>query len=71
MSEVTHGVAVSDGSMVFGLVPDGNSSVKVTNSDGTTESVPVLNNVYEITSGDPSTVTLKDASGTEVTRHLP
>lgn len=70
-SEVSHGLAVSDGSIVFGLVPDGNTSVKVTNSDGTTESVPVVNNVYEITSGDPSTVTLKEASGVEVTRHLP
>jgi hypothetical protein len=58
-------------SVVLGLVPNGNASVKVTNADGTTENVPVTNNVYEVTGGTPSTVSLKEASGKRVTRHLP
>lgn len=49
--------------VVLGLAPNGNTSVKVTNADGTTENVPVTNNVYEIASGKPSTVRLKAASG--------
>jgi hypothetical protein len=54
--------------IVLGLAPDGNRSVKVTDSNGTVETVPVTNNVYEITTGTPGTVTLEDASGTSVTR---
>jgi hypothetical protein len=57
--------------VVLGLTPSGNTSVTVTNTDGTTETVPVTNNVYEITSGNPSTATLKEASGKITTRHLP
>jgi hypothetical protein len=56
--------------IVVGLAPNGNSAVEVTNTNGTTESVPVTNNVYEITSGNPTTVSLKDASGTPTTRHV-
>ena len=70
-----HGLAVTSedaagAPVVLGLAPDGNISVNVTNADGTTESVPVTNNVYEITSGDPVSVTLKQASGASETRHL-
>ena len=53
--------------LVLGLAPNGNASVKVTYADGTTASVPVSNNVYEITSGKPSTVTLTTASGAPIT----
>jgi len=70
-----HGLAVTTESasgtpIVLGLVPNGNTSVKVTNTDGTTEHVPVTNNVYEIDSGNPSTVNLNEASGKATTRHL-
>jgi hypothetical protein len=57
--------------LILGLVPNGNASVTVTNANGTTDSVPVSDNVYEITSGVPASVTLKTASGTAETRHLP
>jgi hypothetical protein len=57
--------------IVLGLAPRGNTSVKVTNSNGTTENVPVTSGVYEITGGSPSTASLKEASGKETTRHLP
>jgi hypothetical protein len=57
--------------LILGLVPNGNASVTVTNANGTTESVPVTNNVYEVTSGMPISVTLKTASGAVETRHLP
>lgn len=57
--------------IVIGLAPAGNTSVEVTNTDGTTDTVPVADHVYEITSGNPSTVRLKEASGEETTRHVP
>ncbi len=63
--------SASGAPVVVGLAPKGNASVTVTNADGTTESVPVTNNVYEITSGNPSTVNLKETSGKVTTRHLP
>jgi len=56
--------------VVIGLAPDGNASVEVTNANGTSESVPVVNNVYEVISGTPSTATLKEASGRTFTRRL-
>lgn len=57
--------------VVIGLTPGGNRSVKVTNAGGTTESVSVINDVYEIEGGSPSAVTLKAAAGNETTRQLP
>lgn len=56
--------------LVLGLAPNGNASVKVTYADRTTARVPVRNNVYEITSGKPSTVTLTTASGAPITRSV-
>lgn len=61
----------SGANVVLGLVPDGNQSVEVTDSDGSTKAVPVTDNVYEITGGDPVSATLRDASGTTIARHLP
>lgn len=70
-----HGLALTSSNaagtpVVLGLVPNGNATVKVTNTDGTTENVPVTNNVYEITSSNPSTVRFNEASGISITRHL-
>jgi hypothetical protein len=62
--------SASGSPVVLGLVPDGNTSVGVTNANGTKDTVPVANNVYEITSGDPVSATLKNAAGTTITRHL-
>jgi len=56
--------------VVFGLAPSNNSSVTVTDVDGTTHTVPVTNNVYEVTAGNPATVSLKEASGTSVTEQV-
>jgi hypothetical protein len=56
--------------IVIGLAPNGNTSVEATNTDGTTETIPVANNVYEITTGRPDAVTLNDASGTPTTRYV-
>jgi hypothetical protein len=58
------------GQSVVGLAPDGNATVKVTNTDGTTENVPVKNNVYEIIDGKQNTVSLKEASGAMTQRPL-
>lgn len=76
IAAAAHGLAVyTEGAghdpIVIGLVPNGNTSVQVTNADGSKESVPVANNVYEIVGHDPSTVNLMEASGTRTTRHLP
>lgn len=57
--------------VVLGLVPFGNTSVEVTDADGSSSTVSVTKGVYEITSGSPSTVTLKNASGETTTRQLP
>ncbi len=65
------GESPSGSPVVLGLVPNGNTSVDVTNTDGSKETVPVTNNVYEITTGDPVSATLKNASGALTTRHLP
>ena len=53
--------------LIIGLVPNGNASVGVTDVDGSTRTVAVTNNMFEINTGDPNTVTLKDASGASAT----
>jgi hypothetical protein len=53
-----------------GLAPDGNPSVTITDTDGTTRTAPVTDNVYTVTGGHPNTITLKDASGTTTTLPL-
>lgn len=63
-----HGLAIvtenSNGTpVVFGLAPNGNTSVDVTETDGSTRTVPVVHNVYEIVGGSPKTVKLKALSG--------
>lgn len=54
--------------VIVGLVPNGSSVVKVTNADGTSKSVSVVDNVYEVTGGAPRTITFRDGSGSETTR---
>lgn len=63
-----HGLAIATESstgtpVVFGLAPNGNTSVEVTETGGSTRSVPVANNVYEIVGGSPKAVKLKGLSG--------
>jgi hypothetical protein len=63
-----HGIAIvtedANGTpVIFGLAPNGNTSVEVTETDGSTKSVSVTNNVYEIVGGSPKTVRLKGLSG--------
>lgn len=62
-SSVTEGGAP----IVVGLAPDGDSVVTVTEANGSTVQAPVTDNVYEISSGDPVSVTLTTASGASVT----
>lgn len=56
--------------VIFGLAPAGNTSVNVSESDGSTKNVPVTNGVYEVTGGTPSAVSLTAASGKTITSHL-
>lgn len=69
---VRTGDAGSDGKLdyVFGLVPDGNSTVTVTSADGSRQAVPVVGNVYEATGTDLVAVTDKTAAGAVVTHGL-
>jgi alanine racemase len=61
----THAIAL------VGLAPDGNTTVSVTYADGTTRQVSVADNVYLIMGGDPTSITLHDASGTLTTLEVP
>jgi hypothetical protein len=63
--------SASGSAVVLGLVPNGNASVEVTDADGSRSTVPVANNVYEITGGTPVSVKMRNASGATVSRHLP
>lgn len=55
---------------VIGLVPDGNSSVALHHPDGSTSTVPVVNNVYSVSAADLDGVTVHTASGTASTYHV-
>jgi len=55
---------------LVGLAPDGNTTVTITDTDGTARQIPVTDNVYVATGGHPSTITLNDASGTTTTLPL-
>jgi hypothetical protein len=64
------GGAIAD----FGLVPDGDTSVHVSYANGTSSTVPVTNNVAEVTGSRsgaiPSSVSYKSAAGIEITEHI-
>jgi hypothetical protein len=59
------------GQTYVGLAPDGNTTVTVTDSDGSTRQIPVTGNVYKVAGGDPSSITLRDASGALTTVPIP
>ena len=53
--------------LAFGLAASNNAGVTVTDANGSTKALPLTNNVYEVTSGTPASVSLKTASGSAVT----
>lgn len=55
---------------VFGLVPDGGTSVTVASADGSDQTVPVISNMYEASGSDLTTVTVQTASGAKVAKPL-
>jgi len=61
----------SGGSVVTGLVPDGNAAVRVTEADGAVRSVPVHENLFEIVGGHPASVSLTEAGGNAVSEEIP
>ena len=61
----------TDQLVLVGLAPDGNPTVAVTDADGTTNQIPVTNNVYVVTGGNPSSMRLNDASGAPTTVPIP
>jgi hypothetical protein len=58
---------------VIGLAPDGNTTMTITYTDGSTQHIPVTGNVYRAAglSGDPTSITLRDASGALTTVPIP
>lgn len=64
-------VALGNAGNVVGLVPNGNSQVVVHYEDGSTEDVPVENNVYITGHPGPATAELTDATGQPRTVELP
>jgi hypothetical protein len=48
---------------LVGLAPDGNTTVTVTDANGTTRQIPVTDNIYVVTGGNPASITLLTASG--------
>jgi hypothetical protein len=69
MSPITGG---RNGVTVIGLVPDGNRSVRLTLTDGSSETVRVRENVYVATAARGfRTVTVKDSAGAVRTYRIP
>lgn len=65
------GVGASDEAVVYGLVPNGNSQIVVHDANGSTEDVPVENNVYIIRHPGAVSAEVIDASGQTTTVELP
>lgn len=65
------GIGARDKAVVYGLVPNGNSQVVVHDADGTTEDVPVENNVYIIRHPGAISADVIDAGGQPITVELP
>ncbi|HEX4033222.1 MAG TPA: hypothetical protein VHX66_02150 [Solirubrobacteraceae bacterium] len=59
------------GHVYVGLVPDGNPTVTVTDTDGSTRQIPVTENIYKVVGGSPSSITFHDASGASTTLPIP
>ncbi len=70
--QITLTTETDDGSpLAFGIAPNSNSSVNVTEADGANRSVPVKNNVYEITTGTPASVQVTAETGEVTTDAIP
>lgn len=65
------GVGSTGSAVVYGLVPNGNSQVVVHDADGTTEDVPVENNVYIVRHPGAVSAEVIDAGGQPTTVELP
>lgn len=65
------GIGAGDKTVVYGLVPNGNSQVVVHDADGATEDVPVENNVYIVRHPGAVSAEVIDASGQPTTVELP
>jgi hypothetical protein len=62
--EVVHGGQSDGPTIVFGLVPDGNTSVTLTFATGTQRRVAVVDNVLRVTApAGPVTVAFRNAAG--------
>jgi hypothetical protein len=63
----TGGARFAGKAVVTGILPDGIPQVTVTYADGSTQSVPVIDNVYAFTTDQTARVSFTDAQGTRHT----
>jgi hypothetical protein len=64
---VTQGPSVEQQNTIFGLAPDGNSTVTIGFAGDSSQRVPVVDNVYAADGPDPVSITLRNASGSLTT----
>jgi hypothetical protein len=64
-------MAGPDEAITTGLVPDGNSSVTVTEADGSVERAPVVDNVYEVRGSGVKSVALIGSGGAQLQVQTP
>ncbi len=68
---ISHSSTPSGTAVTVGLAPNGNTSVTATEANGTSRTLSVNENVYEIVGKAPLTITLSNASGQTVTAGVP
>jgi len=56
---------------VFGILPDTNTTVTVTARDGTSQQIPVVDNIYAVPAGDAQALLVRNAAGGELSLALP
>jgi hypothetical protein len=68
---ISHSTTPSGTAVTVGLAPNGNASVLATEANGSSRTVSVNENVYEIVGKAPLAITLGDASGQSITAGVP
>jgi hypothetical protein len=68
---ISHATTPSGTSVTVGLAPNGDTSVTAIEADGSSRTVSVKENIYEIVGNAPLTIALNNASGQATTAGVP
>jgi len=68
---ISHSTTESGTPVIVGLAPNDNTSVIATEANGSSHTLSVNENVYEIVGKSPQTITLSNASGHTITAAVP